>query len=185
MGTGIPLCALVRLPDWTCGRSRILTASLSYETYTFIDSILYESEVVVANVYILIEIILVSSIYVADILLLSAIFGLLHYCFLHPDGPDNAKRGLIGAIYWVHLALCGVLGALYISFLGLQINDVVATIEQPGSYLSYGFAYGGVPPKYKVQVAFDALCLVAAVEVVAAIGYLTATARKRDLTTKV
>lgn len=133
----------------------------------------------VANVYFIIETILLSSAYIADILLLSAIFGLLHYCFLQPDGPDNAKRGLKGAIYWAHLAFCGVLGALYITILGLGINDVVSTI---GPYFSYS---DGIPIRVKVQVAFHALYLVAAVEVVAATGYLTATARKHDLTTKV
>ena len=133
----------------------------------------------VENVYFIIETILLSSAYIADILLLSAIFGLLHYCFLQPDGPDNAKRGLKGAIYWTHLAFCGILGALYITILGLGINDVVST---GGSYFSYS---DGIPTRAKVQVAFYALYFVAAVEVVAAIGYLTATARKRGLTTKV
>lgn len=179
MGIGIPFCALVRPPYWKCGRSRILTPALSYQTYYFIDLILYESEVVVENVYFIIERILVSSTYIADILLLSAIFGLLHYCFLHPDGPDNAKRGLKDAIYWAHLAFCGVLGALYITILGLGINEVVSSL---GLYFSYS---DGIPIRVKVQVAFHALYFVAAVEVVAAIGYLTATARKRDLTTKV
>ena len=182
MGVGVALCAPVSPPCQKCGCSPILTPALRYETYYLIDSILYESEVVVANVYYLIETILLSSIYIADILLLSAIFGLLHYCFLKPDGPDNAKRGLKGAVYWAHLAFCGVLGALYITNLGLGINDVVSSIGPSGSYLSYA---DGIPIRYKVQVAFDALYFVAAVEVVAAIGYLTATAHKRDLTTKV
>lgn len=183
MGTGILVRSLVRLPELTYGRSRILTASRSYETYAFIDSILYESEVIVENLYLLIETILISSGYIADILLLTAIFGLVHYCFLHPDGPDNPKRGLKGAIYWAHLALCGVLGALYITILGLGINDVVSNIGPSGA--SYAVAYDGVPTIYKVQVAFNAIYFVAAVEIVAAIGYLIATARKRDLTTKV
>ncbi|KAL6713426.1 hypothetical protein ACLMJK_008891 [Lecanora helva] len=150
---------------------------LIYYAFTLAASIMQAVGAYVANLYFIIQVILYSVSYIADILLLFTVFTLLSHC-LNRRGEDQ-KRSLKRNVFLAHAAFCAILGAIYISFLGLQIDKVVKSINDSLGLL-YRY-YDGIPAANKVDVAFSALYFVASFEVLLATIYLLVTAQKRGL----
>ena len=152
------------------------TNSSSYFAFLFSASIIYENNTDVANVFFIIQTLIYASGYVAEILLLLTIYTILLQCFAHPNRPEDPKSKHKSTILVLHIILCAILAAVYISYFALRIRDTVGRVENGRIYApSYALVTS------KVLVTYRVLYFVASLEVTLATVYLTVNAQKFDL----
>ena len=153
----------------------------SYYAFAFAVSIIQDAGAVVVNVYYIIQTILYSTVYPADIFLLFTVYTLLFHCFTKQG--DDHRRKLKRNVFLAHGGFCAILGALYIAYLALSIQQTVQSVNDTLE-LEYRY-YETIPAFHKVDVAFSALYFVASVEVLLATIYIFVTARKREIPSSV
>ena len=135
----------------------------------------------VANSYLIVEFILLSFGLIAEIFLLLVIYTLLHRAFLHPMGTSDSKAKTKRTIFLGHVAICGLLGVLYLAYLALGIKRTVELVQDYGSasLARLSSRRSGVLDQFKVYGAYQAIYFVASIEVAAASFFLMLTASKR------
>ena len=134
-----------------------------------------------ANSYLIVEFILLSFGLVAEIFLLLVIYTLLHRAFLHPMGTSDSKAKMKRTIFLGHVAICGVLGILYLAYFALGIKRTVELVQHYGSATLARLSprRGGIPDQFKIYGAYQAIYFVASIEIAAACFFLMLTASKR------
>lgn len=147
------------------------SSAARYQIFTFVYLLLIQYQVTVTAAFLLVETIFDEFEYPASVLLLATIFGLLFQVLQQPGVGYPRYRGLL----WANYGLCAVLFVLYLALFALRVHAIDQQVldDESSTYFVNGY-----PVESVLDVTFDGLFAIAALEVLVGSIYILVTHRK-------
>ena len=145
---------------------------LSAHAFTFADDLVWLVDTEIPTAYSIVEVVLGSTAYISGILVLVVIYSLLFQCLERSTG---SVRSSTRSLLWAHYGFCGVLFAMFVAILGLNISIFVNRYQFSGL-----FPYVNETAYDRLDVALAALYLCAAIEILIGAIWLVTSARREN-----